>query len=62
MTASVSIKFLTLLLPDQSRSSVQRLIKEGHVSGAVAPFARALPCGQDRRTRSRSLRRLPPSP
>jgi len=28
--------FLTTLLPNQSRSSVQRLIKDGHVSGAVA--------------------------
>ena len=28
--------FLTALLPNQSRSSVQRLIKDGHVSGAVA--------------------------
>jgi 23S rRNA pseudouridine1911/1915/1917 synthase len=28
--------FLTMLLPDQSRSGVQRLIKDGHVSGAVA--------------------------
>jgi 23S rRNA pseudouridine1911/1915/1917 synthase len=27
--------FLTTLLPNQSRSSVQRLIKDGHVSGAV---------------------------
>jgi 23S rRNA pseudouridine1911/1915/1917 synthase len=27
--------FLTTLLPEQSRSSVQRLIKDGHVSGAV---------------------------
>jgi 23S rRNA pseudouridine1911/1915/1917 synthase len=27
--------FLTMLLPDQSRSTVQRLIKDGHVSGAV---------------------------
>jgi len=28
--------FLTMLLPDQSRSGVQRLIKDGHVSGAAA--------------------------
>jgi 23S rRNA pseudouridine1911/1915/1917 synthase len=27
--------FLTMLLPEQSRSSVQRLIKDGHVSGTV---------------------------
>ncbi|MFL6280373.1 MAG: RluA family pseudouridine synthase [Vicinamibacterales bacterium] len=27
--------FLTTLLPDQSRSSVQRLIKDGHVSGTL---------------------------
>ena len=28
--------FLTALLPDQSRSNIQRLIKEGHVTGGTA--------------------------
>src|SRR6266542_2012497 len=28
--------FLTALLPDQSRSNIQRLIKEGHVSGGAS--------------------------
>jgi 23S rRNA pseudouridine1911/1915/1917 synthase len=31
-------QFLTLHLPAYSRASVQRLIKEGHVSGAAAPL------------------------
>jgi 23S rRNA pseudouridine1911/1915/1917 synthase len=30
--------FLTALLPDQSRSQLQRLIKDGHVTGPAAPL------------------------
>src|SRR5262249_15475700 len=35
--------FLTGLLPDQSRSHVQRLIKEGHVQGPPGPLRASTP-------------------
>jgi 23S rRNA pseudouridine1911/1915/1917 synthase len=35
--------FLTMLLPDQSRSSVQRLIKDGHVSGTLTSLRPSTP-------------------
>jgi len=35
--------FLTMLLPDQSRSTVQRLIKDGHVSGTVTSLRPSTP-------------------
>ena len=35
--------FLTSLLPDHSRSNVQRLIKEGHVTGPVSPLRPSMP-------------------
>ena len=36
--------FLTAFLPEQSRSHVQRLIKDGRVRGPVPHFDRAPPC------------------
>ena len=44
--------FLTALLPEQSRSQIQRLIKDGHVTGAASGCGRAPPSARDNTSRS----------